>query len=174
MKTFLVLFLLAAPAFAQNPTDTAVAPGCGPGNAKFEVKTESKQHPLAQPEAGKALVYFLEDDSEFGSTPKPTTRVGLDGTWIGATHGDSYFYLSVDPGEHHLCASWQTAIVLGAGRPTAAAHLTAQAGGVYFFRVKNKWERDFGFKGINLEPLDPDEGQLLASKFSLSTFHPKN
>src|ERR1700691_4348758 len=60
MKTFLVLFLLAAPAFAQNPTDTAVAPGCGPGNAKFEVKTESKQHPLAQPEAGKALVYFLE------------------------------------------------------------------------------------------------------------------
>jgi hypothetical protein len=63
---------------------------------------------------------------------------------------------------------------LGAGHPTAAAHLTAEAGGVYFFRVKNKWERDFGFKAISLHPLDPDEGQLLASKFAYSTFRLKN
>jgi hypothetical protein len=171
MRALLAFFLLTTPVFAQ---DAAIAPSCGPDNAKFEVKTESRQHPFDQPVAGKALVYFVEDDSEFGSTPKPTIRVGLDGAWVGATHGDSYFYFTVDPGEHHLCASWQTAVVLGAGHPTAAAHLTAAAGALYFFRVKNKWERDFGFKGISLQPLDPDEGQLLASKFAYSTFHPKN
>lgn len=174
LKAIPVLLLFAAPAFAQDAAGTAVAPGgCGPDTAKFEVKTE-KQHPLGQPEAGKALVYFIEDDTEFGSHPKPTTRIGVDGAWVGATHGDSYFSFTVDPGEHHLCASWQTAVVIFRGHPTAAAHLTAEAGGVYFFRVKNKWVRDLGNAGIYLVPLDPDEGQLLASKYSFSTFHPKN
>jgi len=174
LKAIPVILLFAAPAFAQDAAGTAAAPGgCGPDNAKFEVKT-AKQHPLSQPEAGKALVYFIEDDKEFGSNPKPTTRAGVDGAWVGATHGNSYFSFTVDPGEHHLCASWQTAVVIFQGHPTAAAHLTAEAGGVYFFRVKNKWVRDLGNAGINLVPLDPDEGQLLASKYSLSTFHPKN
>ena len=169
-----VLLLFAVPAFAQDAAGTVVAPGgCGPDDQKFEVKTE-KQHPLGQPEAGKALVYFIEDDTAYGSFPQPTVRAGVDGVWVGATHGDSYFSFSVEPGEHHLCASWQTAVALGAGYATAAAHLTAEAGGVYFFRVKNKWQRDSGFLGTDFHALDPDEGQLLASKFSFSTFHPKN
>jgi hypothetical protein len=173
-KVLTVLFLFAAPAFAQDAAGTAVAPGgCGLDNAKFEVKTE-KQHPLGQPQAGKALVYLIEDDTEYGSFPRPTVRAGVDGVWVGATHGDSYFSFTVDPGEHHLCASWQTEVALGHGHPTAAAHLSAEAGVVYFFRVKNKWTRDFGFLGMDFQPLDPDEGQLMASKFSFSTFHPKN
>jgi hypothetical protein len=174
MKAVLLLLLLASPAFAQNKlTDTTVAPGCGPDAAKFEVKTDRGQHPVAQPDAGKALVYFIEDDSEYGSNPKPTTRAGVDGNWVGATHGNSYFYFSVDPGEHHVCASWQTAVALGQGHKTAAAHFTAEAGNVYYFTVKNTWVRDLGNAGISLEPLDSDEGLLLASKFSLSTFHAK-
>jgi hypothetical protein len=40
--------------------------------AKFEVKTDGERHPVTEPEPGMALVYFLEDDSEFGSIPKPT------------------------------------------------------------------------------------------------------
>jgi hypothetical protein len=78
--------------------------------------------------------------------------------------------VSVDPGEHHLCASWQTAVILRQGHQTAAAHFTAEAGGVYYFRVKNTWVRDLGTAGISLAPLDSDEGQLLASKFSVSVF----
>jgi hypothetical protein len=122
---------------------------------------------------GKALVYFVEDDSQFGSIPKPTTRAGVDGRWVGATHGNSYLFISVDPGEHHLCASWQSAVIVGQGHKTVAAHFTAAAGGVYYFAVKNTWVRDLGTAGISLTPLDSDEGQLLLRTFLLSTSHQK-
>jgi hypothetical protein len=163
MKVALVL-LFASVAFAALP------PSCGAADAKFEVKTDGVQNSPAQPAAGKALLYFVEDDSGFGSTPKPTTREGIDGAWVGATHGNSFYSLSVDPGEHHLCASWQTAVIVRQGHQTAVAHFTAEAGGVYYFRVKNTWELSLGTAGIALAPLDSDEGAFLASKFSLSTF----
>jgi Protein of unknown function (DUF2846) len=174
MKALLaVLILTSSAAFAQEqPTGTAIAPGCGPSNAKFEVKTDAHQHPVTRPEGGKALVYFIEDDTKFLSRPRPTTRVGVDGTWVGAAHNNSYLYFSVAPGEHHLCASWQTTVALGAGHKTAAAHFTAEDGGVYYFRVKNSWNREYP-ADIEFGPLDSDEAQLLMSKFSLSTSHPK-
>ncbi len=174
MKSTLVAVLLISSAWAQDkPNGIAAAPGCGPTDAKFEVKTEKAQHPVTQAESGKAVVYFVEDDTHFQSTPKPTTRIGLDGSWVGANHGNSYFYLAVDPGEHHLCASWQSWIGVGTRNNASAAHFTAEAGGVYYFSVKNSWLRESQIMGIELVPLDSDEGQLLASKFSFSTFHPK-
>jgi hypothetical protein len=174
MKAALVLLLLASPAFAQDKvTDTAVAPGCGADDSKYDVTIDKTQHPLTQPDAGKALVVFIEDDSDFGSRPKPTTRAGLDGGWVGATHGNSYLYFSVDPGEHHLCASWQKAVIVRQGHKTAATHFTAEAGKVYYFRVRNSWHREHGTALIDFTPLDSDEGLLLASRFALSTSHPK-
>jgi hypothetical protein len=174
MKVAVALFLLAPPAFAQNvPASSEVPPGCGAKQAKFDVKTDKGQHPAVHPSEGKALVYFVEDDTEFESFPKPTTRAGLDGKWVGATHGNSYIYFSVDPGERHLCASWQAAVVVRQGLKTAAPHFTANAGRVYYFRVKNTWTRDLGMAGISLEPLDSDEGLLLVNRFSFGIFHPK-
>jgi hypothetical protein len=180
MKAFLLAFaLLAFPAFAQNPPSASNppnplgAPGCGEPNAKFDVKTEKTQRPVVQPQTGKALVFFLEDDAAFGSSPKPTTRAGIDGKWVGATHGNSYFFVPVDPGEHHLCASWQSAAIIGQGKKTAAAHFTAEDGGVYYWRVRNTWSHDVGVADITLRELDTDEGALLASHFAFSTFHEK-
>jgi hypothetical protein len=122
MKVAVALFLLAPPAFAQNvPASSEVPPWCGAKQAKFDVKTDKGQHPAVHPSEGKALVYFVEDDTEFGSFPKPTTRAGLDGKWVGATHGNSYIYFSVDPGERHLCASWQAAVVVRQGLKTGRA-----------------------------------------------------
>ena len=68
---------------------------------------ERDDRPNPQSAASGAVVYFIENDAEFTSTPKPTTRMGIDGRWVGATHGNSYLFMTVDPGEHHLCASWQ-------------------------------------------------------------------
>lgn len=174
---FLVLlstvFLPTSSVLAQDkPRESAAAPGCGESNTKFEVKTDKGQHP-AQPEAGKALVYFIENDSDFGSFPKPTTMMALDGEWAGATHGNSYFYFSVYPGVHHLCANWQAAVLLGKGRKIAAAHFTAEAGDVYYFEVKNTYWLDHGSAGMSLKALDSDQGQLLANTYSFSTFHQK-
>jgi hypothetical protein len=150
-------------------TKTTVTPGCGVEDTRFDVKTIKGQHPAAQPDAGKALVYFIEDDSE-NADSRPTTRAGLDGSWVGATHGNSYSCFSVAPGEHHLCASWQK------GQFKAVTHFSAEAGNVYYFRVRN-YARDYVPhtlpQSIDLAPLDSDESLLLTSTFPLRTFRLK-
>jgi len=175
MKTALALLLvlLPAPALAQaTATATAASAGCGDSAAKFDVKNDRHKHPLRQPAEGKALVYFLEDDSMFASVFKPTTRVGVDGSWVGATHGDSYFYFSVDPGEHHLCAGWQSEENWNFAHQAAAAHFTARAGDVFYFRVRNIYSKEW-LASIDLEPVDSDEAVLLMSTFSFSSSRPK-
>ena len=56
------LVLVRLPAMAQANADaSAELAGCGPVNLKFEVKTAIGANP-AQPEPGKALVFFIERD----------------------------------------------------------------------------------------------------------------
>lgn len=172
MKIFPVLFLsaLATPSLAQSTPNapTSAASACGSADVNFEVKADKHRHPLGQPTADKALVYFIEDDSLFASIFKPITRVGLDGSWTGATHGESYFYFLVGPGEHHVCASTQSEANWDPHRKTAAAHFTAHAGDVFYFRVRNIWSKEW-LASIDLEPVDSDEALLLMSTFSFST-----
>jgi hypothetical protein len=181
-STFVVLSLAAVFLFASlTLAQDLQAPGCGDPNARFAVKTTKGQPAIqgngnppraGQPDPGKALVYFLEDDTGYEAAPKPTTRIGVDGQWVGATHGNSYLYFALDPGVHHLCASWQKAVALFQGRKTAAAHFTAEAGHIYYFLAKNIWTRD-GPTDMSLDPVDSDEGQLLANKFAFSASRPK-
>ncbi|MGA2005557.1 MAG: hypothetical protein ABSG70_19410 [Terriglobales bacterium] len=131
------------------------------------MKTDKELHPV-QPEAGKALLYFIQDDSEYGARPRPTTRMGIDGKWAGATHGDSYFYISIDPGVHHLCANWQSTF----DSKVAAAHFIAEAGGEYYFAAMDLGGRGVG-TNLSLILLDSDEGKLLVTQLSFSTSHPK-
>ena len=93
---------------------------------------------------------------------------------MGATQSNAYFYLSVEPGEHHLCSVWQSAKIFAPGRQSAAAHFTAVAGEVYCFVARDLYIREQTVRiDVRLEELDPDEGQLLMSKFVFSTFQLK-
>jgi len=55
------------------------------------------------------------------------------------------------------------------GLKVAALHSTAEDGKSYYFRVKDQWIREHGPGDIEFEPLDSDEGQLVTSKFSVTT-----
>jgi hypothetical protein len=100
--------------------------------------------------------------------------VGIDGKWVGATQANSYFYVSVDPGEHHLCSSWQSFVGFGTGHTAAAASFTASEGQTYYFVARNSWQRELQKPAeIELQPVDEAEGQLLTSQFSFSISHPK-
>jgi hypothetical protein len=176
MKAALMILLFASSTVAQNTppaTGNAAAPGCRPTDFKFEVKSSDSSHPVTQPEPGKALVYFLQDDKVFESRPRPTVKWGIDGDWVGATQSNTYFYISIDPGEHHLCSEWQTAVIVTAGHQASAAHFTAEAGQVYYFRAQDFYWRDSGAAFIKLGPVDSDEAQVLMTKFGFSTSHPK-
>lgn len=174
MKTILAILLFASSAFAQGaPTGTAVAPGCGPDGENFNVKSNGRTHPTIQPEAGKAVVYFLQDDKSFESRPRPTVKWGMDGAWVGATQSNAYFYLTVEPGEHHLCSEWQTAVIVTAGHQAAVARFTAEAGETYYFLARDIFRNEHREAAVRLEPLDADEGLLLMSKFAFSTSQPK-
>lgn len=162
-------------------------PGCGPANIKFDVSTGKKQIPAPAPQAGKAFVYFLQDDLDFQGGIRPTTRFGIDGKWVGATHANSYFYVAVDPGEHDVCANWQSVHFPGSlvpKRSTAAIHLTTEDGKTYYLRARDSTKTDHTggehdteyvtHAQVVLASVEADEAQVLINSFSFSSFHQKN
>ena len=147
MKAALVLILYAASAFAQDQAALAAAESaCGPKDVKFTVKQDTTQHPAPQPEPGKALVYVVEDlgqcsqctgrgNAFFTDVSMALTKVGMDGNWMGANHGNSYLFFAADPGEHHPCLNWQSVFVVRS-RAFAMANFTAEEGKTYYFRAR--------------------------------------
>ncbi len=174
-RNVLVLVLLSVPSLLWSQDQAAsarAAAGCGPQETQFDVKTDKKQHPMAQPEPGKALVYVLEDEIQNVPTiGAVTTRVGMDGKWVGANHGASYFFFSVDPGEHRLCTAIQSSLKRFS-KLGSALTFTADAGKIYYFRVAVE-ERQYHPPAADMESIDPAQGQFLIASHALSSPRPR-
>jgi hypothetical protein len=168
----LVLFVLCAiPALAQDhPVSALPATSCGPDKIQFDVKTEKHQPFESLTDPSKALVFVSEQvrlDPDELPVNLATIRVGLDGQWVGANHGKSYFSFLVDPGEHEICANWQTtwlkiARLASETSLTSAASLTAEAGKVYYFQTTVD-ERSHRPPAVSIEVVDPAEGRILVA-----------
>jgi uncharacterized protein DUF2846 len=191
MKLFfaIVILAIAAPAIAHaqatippptGPQASAAGPqatdGCGSPKVDWDVTTDEKNHPTAAPEATKAHLYFIQDDSQYVPHPRPTTRFGVDGQWAGATHSDSYFFASVDPGEHRVCIRWQGAVGAGGERKETSLDFTAEAGSDYYFTAHDIFA---GPPNSNAPPfvmfrqIDSDEALAMMSRFAFATSTPK-
>jgi hypothetical protein len=174
MKTLFAVLLFAAPLFAQDQAAAArAAAGCGPNEVKFTVKTDKNQHPTAQPDPGKAIVYvFGGEDIDIGGLAigkdSVTTRWGVDGDWVGAGYRNSYLFFSVHPGDHHLCAGRQFT-----SKPSAALSFIAETGKAYYFRTRTRHHHDNGYYEVELEPIDPAAAQLLIADSPFSAFQPR-
>jgi len=180
MKTALVVMLFVASAFAQTPANakspiTDAEAACGPNDVKFDTQKASPQSPV-QAKAGKSVVYVVEVfDKVVGEISRPTLRVGLDGTWMGADKGNSYLSFSVDPGEHHLCTNWQSHWKRFSNQ-AAFTSLTADAGKTYYFRVRiteHGGSTGASNFSLDLEPVNGDEGKYLVASTNLSDSHAK-
>jgi hypothetical protein len=158
MKTVVAIVLLSCCALCQDKAAIAAAEAaCGPRDVQFEVTDESS-HPTPAPENGKALIYVVHE--AYG-----TTRVGLDGKWIGALKGlRTYFSASIDPGEHHLCAILHQ----GVWSHVSLHVLKAEPGETYYFvaHVVGTFDTSWFY----LRQVDSDEGKWLiaGAKFSAS------
>jgi hypothetical protein len=173
---FLLAALTAGPLHAQDNQDAATltrSAGCGANDVEFNVKTDKNQHPAAQPASGKAMVYvfntLLSSTSiNFGNV---TVRVGIDGEWVGANRGDSYFYFPVDPGDHRICVQWQSSFARFS-KLASAVSLSAEPGQVYYLKSTADVRKDNQYN-VKVQPLDPAEALLLSANSAFSTFHPK-
>src|SRR5215469_3478595 len=161
MKIIAAIVLLSCCALAQDKRAISRAVGCGPQDVKFEVKTESR-HPAPSPEDDKALIYFVADGNL-------TSIFGVDGKWVGAVSGGRYFFVPIEPGEHHVCAMLQS---FSKGFEVSVHSLKADPGATYYFRTR--------MVGINagfvlqLDQLDPDEGRWFIAWSAFSSSHPKD
>ncbi|MGB6385961.1 MAG: hypothetical protein WBD25_04860 [Terriglobales bacterium] len=181
-----ILFIVSAfvvSAFAQDyAARTTAEAACGSSDVKFDVKQDATQHPVPQPEPGKALVFVVEDlgqcSSDCGDNGKlfsnnvdqALTKVGMDGSWLGANQGSSYFFFVAYPGEHHLCINWQSRLAVRS-RAFAMANFTAEEGKVYYFRERVfPGESDYSF---DLDNVNSDQGKFLVASSVFSVSHPK-
>jgi hypothetical protein len=148
---------------------------------RFDVEKVSSP-PIVPAGPGKALLYvseiFKKAPGEWGD---PTLRIGVDGNWVGAVKGNSYFSFSVEPGEHHLCLKWQSHFKK-LSREAAFTVLTAEAGKEYYFRARVSYDLgpDYGRNSSNvtgmsiaLDPISSDEGQYLVASNPMSVPHLK-
>jgi hypothetical protein len=157
----LSLLLLAASlnslvSAAELPSTATAA--CGPKDVVFDVKLDKSNYELARPSPGKTLVYFIQDGSSTG-------MIGMDGDWIGANRLHSYFSVSVNPGEHHLCASVHSII----GNPVRLAHFTAEAGRVYYFSARILATQYDVYLFFGEEDSDQAKSQITSFRPSIST-----
>lgn len=173
---FRVLVVCVSLLFAVQARATILPDACGDDKVKFDVKTENSKTALAPPEDGKAQIVFIENENHMiGPFMYATVRFGMDGAWAGANNNNSYFTLSVAPGVHHLCASWQSA--LGRVKKNIdVASFTAEPGKVYYFAAivkvtptgDNNANIDF-----SLSQLDEDEGKYRVKAWKLATWKSK-
>ena len=140
MKSRLVLLLLCAslvPAM-QAWAKTVLPDACGDDSVKFDVDTQGNQPALAPPPTGKAQIVFIESYEKnipmIGGAP--VVRFGMDGAWVGANKGDSYFTMTIDPGVHHLCASWPTVQGRLKKNSVGMDSFSAEAGKIYYYQFK--------------------------------------
>jgi hypothetical protein len=166
MKIVLIAMLLTVSAFAQSPS-SQIALACGPQGINFDVKLDNSQHTVVQPAPGKAQVYFIQDRSlqSFRIGEPVVSMIGIDGAWTGENKNDSYFSVSVEPGEHHVCAHIQP-------RPIELSHFIAEAGNIYYFRERIIPSAPFGVY-LSLNLVDSDEAKYLIATYPLSVSHLK-
>jgi hypothetical protein len=137
--SFLTAAIFSATPLRRADLGDGVADAWGADNVRFKVTNQKGQPTPAAPAADKAQVVVVEspemDPNCLGPTCHVTVRIGIDGVWEGASRDKSYFAFLVAPGEHHLCANWQS-FMGSLNKLVGMASFTAESGKVYYYEVK--------------------------------------
>ena len=131
IKLFAIILCVSLVSAVCARAKTILPDSCGDPSIKFDVTTKKNQPAPAPPEAGKAQIVLIESG-------RGVARFGMDGAWVGANDGDSYFAVTVTPGEHHLCMSFQLPALAGGKMKEESVRMlsfTAEAGKVYYFEA---------------------------------------
>lgn len=144
---------------------------CGADTQQFNVKTDAPPPPLPLLDSTKARVYFLSTMPHEPFVSK-IVRLGIDGTWLGATGADSYLVQDLAPGTHHLCASYQGQYALFDEPAQRLLQLHLEPGKTYYVVYRAIIIRDQGLIAF-LNPVDEDEGSFVLQRLAYATSTPK-
>ncbi|MGB0064991.1 MAG: hypothetical protein WBP85_11150 [Terracidiphilus sp.] len=148
-SALLLCACLVPMAQARDKNKTPLPDACGDENAKFDVKLQSNPSASLTPDPGKALIVFIDQTQHF----KEVIRFAIDGTWVGANYGNSYFTVAVAPGEHNLCGAFQRSGDK-ARSLSGMTNFTAEAGKIYY------WESVIGNLNYQLAAVPADAASL--------------
>lgn len=165
---------------------TVLPDACGDDSVKFDVSPLKNVARPGPPPDGKAQIVFVENESQgLGFGMHATIRYGVDGAWAGANNGNTFFVMNVDPGEHHLCVSWQSALKM-LKKSIDVTSFTAEAGKVYYYAANITITAVAGASGpgvtngggganvaFALAPLNEDEGKYRVKAWKLATWKTK-
>ena len=74
---------------------------CGTQSVDYEAETHKDQHPTPEVPADKALIYVMRT-TIIGY--KIHSKLAVGGKWMGTNRGKTYFFFTLDPGEHNFCS----------------------------------------------------------------------
>lgn len=156
-----------------NPVSSA----CGAEEITFRV-TAARDHSRLLPAGTKANVYVLQDILDSPTLGASTTRIGMDGKWLGANRKRSYSAFTINAGLHHICVDWYDN---ANPRSLVLYRLDAVPGGVYYLRTRLL----SAFPGatapslseaifqLDMQMVDADEGEFLLDTLDRSSSQPE-
>ena len=126
------------------------------------MKTDKKQHPTAQPEPGKVMVYVIGDTWDDHVAVHRNAAHAIRRRWhVGRRKRfRSYFFFPVVPGDHRLCTNMQSKLQRQVQSSTVARSFTAEAGQSYYFRTVTPIAGPSGGP-TKIMPVDPAEAHVL-------------
>jgi hypothetical protein len=164
MKVVVAVVVLCFPLLAQGQSFKAPA-ACGDLRVEMAVDLDSKPEVRVVPQPDKALVYFIQETGQITEIGYPTTRIGLNGKWVGANKKNSYFSFFVAPGEQHLCVATQSSFIID--DRIELSHFNAEPGKVYYFRSRINMGNESAVY-LTVNPIDSDQGEYLTGLFPLA------
>lgn len=136
---------------------------CGPQHVSVHVQKKRDPAKLGAVPAGEARLVFVQRMG-FCLGCGRVVRIGLDGKWVGANKGSSWFAVTVPAGEHHVCAWWDAPLIRLEDR-MKLTDLDAKAGQTYYFQTHVN--TNAGANEVSrmwLRSISRDQGAFLVSR----------
>lgn len=171
MKTTMALFaagILLLPSLAGAAQKLPAA--CGPEASTLQVKTKKSETPPLKPVESMARLVFVNDESHcLGCS---TVNVGLDGKWVGGNKGNSYFAVTVAPGNRQVC-SYLEGMGYEFRHRVELTELNVEAGKTYYFATDVIHNSNYNAGRLRLRALAADEGEFLVSQSKVANWGAK-
>jgi hypothetical protein len=152
----------------QNSAQTASTPmdkkelrlkACGTEKVNYAAKTDKTQHPTPDAPADKALIYVIRS-AMIGY--KIDSKLAVNGKWMGVNRGKTYFFFTLEPGEHYFCSESENQDYLA---------LKVEAGKTYY--LQQQVEMGMWKARTNLVVLNEEQGKKKLENVNLSVFELK-